>query len=371
MALQTPGVDKRSGGLESLFESIFPGVAHNLAKHPTTPMCHKGTRLAVINDIISWVNDEDRTCRLLWLDGALGVGKSAILQTVVERCAEAGKLGAAFSFSRDSKRRKNARSFSLALSYQLSLAIPALRLDIEKEIKANPHILSKTLAQQIERLVLLPLSQLTELPSMFIAIDGLDECDLPGQVSILELIPTLLSDLPRSFSLLVASRPTTYIREAFDETLQDLSRRVTLDERYAPDKDIEIFLRYKLRGSQGHSTHTWPLDSDMRLLVDACSGQFICAVTIVRYIEGGPHSLEIMLKNLLSTTHSKNASLNPLDNLYIRVLSTYPDSPRLLSVLGILIVSSYQIGLIEALLGLNPGDVTRYLRGLHSLLVLP
>lgn len=326
---------------------------------------------------MAWISDAGHARRILWLNGAPGVGKSAVVQTIAEKSAERDQLAGSFFFSGESNDRKTAERFFFTLAYQLSVAIPAVRVGIERELKADPHILSKSMAHQLERLILRPLSRLLDLPPMVLVVDGLDECDGAGQESILDLIPRLLSGLPHSFCLLVASRPEACISEAFNGSLWDLSRRVTLDQRYAPERDIEIFLRSRLsqlskrRVAPNRASRTWPLDTDINLLVDACSGQFLCASTIIRYIEDGPHRPDTMLKNLLNTTGSKHAALTPLDSLYSRILSTCSDSTHLLSILGVMLVSSCQISFIEGLLDLEPGDVAQYLRGFDSVIHIP
>lgn len=362
-------------GLNRLFQSISRGATHDSAERSPAPKCHEKTRLSVTNDIMSWIGDPDRDSRLLWLNSAPGVGKSAISQTIAEKCAEREQLAGTFFFSGKSTDRKTAERLFFTLAYQFAIAIPAARVAIKKKINADPHILSKSIRHQLDRLILRPLSHLLDPQPMVIIVDGLDECDVTEQDCILELIPTLLSGLPRSFCLLVTSRPEPIIREAFDGSLQYFSRRVTLDGRYAPEKDIETFLRCMLarhskRRFFPNALRPWPLDSDIRALVDACSDQFLCAATIARYIDDGPHP-NTMMKNLLSTTGSKHAALAPLDTLYSRILSTCPDPAYPLSILGVILVSSCQMEFIEGLLGLEPGEVAICLRGFNSVLEIP
>ncbi|KAF9459512.1 hypothetical protein BDZ94DRAFT_1300485 [Collybia nuda] len=365
-------INDASGGLKHLFKSISPGATHDSAERSSAPRCYENTRVSVINEIMTWINEKNRERSLLWLNGAPGVGKSAISQTIAERCAETGQLAGSYFFSGESTDRKTAERFFFTLAYQFSVVIPEFRAGIETELKNDPHILSKSMRHQLDRLILQPLSQPIDLPPMVIVVDGLDECNAAGQAAILGLIPTLLSGLPSSLCLVIASRPEAFISDTFSSCLGNLSRRVTLDARYAPDKDIETFLRTTLtKIARRRLSQPWPSDGDIRLLVAACSGQFLCAGIILRYISDGPQRPDKMLTDFLNITGSKHAALTPLDNLYSQILSTCPDPTHLLKILGVILVSSCRVGFIEDLLGLEPGDVTQQLRSFNSVLQIP
>ena len=64
-------------------------------------MCHPNPRVAVLDRIMIWVEggEDGEEAQIIWIFGPVGTGKSAIAQTIAERCLAAGLLLAAFFFS--------------------------------------------------------------------------------------------------------------------------------------------------------------------------------------------------------------------------------------------------------------------------------
>jgi hypothetical protein len=50
------------------------------------PKCHPGTRSDILSKIYTWIGNHNSK-KLCWVHGPAGAGKSAIAQTVAERCA--------------------------------------------------------------------------------------------------------------------------------------------------------------------------------------------------------------------------------------------------------------------------------------------
>jgi len=88
--------------------------------------CLEGTRQAIITKIAEWMND-DSDHPICWLSGPAGFGKSAIAQTIAERCAIDGTLAGSFFFLRDAGRRSEFIHFITTLAFQLTLSIPATK----------------------------------------------------------------------------------------------------------------------------------------------------------------------------------------------------------------------------------------------------
>ncbi|EGO00453.1 hypothetical protein SERLA73DRAFT_26101, partial [Serpula lacrymans var. lacrymans S7.3] len=57
--------------------------------------CLEGTREKVLDEIKTWVDD---TIPIHWLNGSAGSGKSTIVQTVAEWCADEERVAASFFF---------------------------------------------------------------------------------------------------------------------------------------------------------------------------------------------------------------------------------------------------------------------------------
>ncbi|TFK19590.1 hypothetical protein FA15DRAFT_697413 [Coprinopsis marcescibilis] len=71
------------------------------------------------------------SARIIWLSGPFGTGKSAIQQTIAERCDEAGTLAASFFFSHQSSERNNSRKFVPTVAWQVAKSVPDARRHIE------------------------------------------------------------------------------------------------------------------------------------------------------------------------------------------------------------------------------------------------
>ena len=110
-----------------------------------------------------------------------------------------------------------------------------------------------------------------------------------------QLILRLLCDtitihkLPLRF--LIGSRPESHIRDTFDqESLYTVTRRVILDEKFNPGRDIQVFLRdgfAKICAKNSilsHVEHPWPKEGVIDLLVQRSSGQFIYAATVLKFV---------------------------------------------------------------------------------------
>ncbi|KDR78523.1 hypothetical protein GALMADRAFT_29817, partial [Galerina marginata CBS 339.88] len=88
---------------------IAPGAFHNSRERLESdpPKCHPDTRVAVIQAIIDWIEDGQKTTFIKWLNGAAGVGKSAIAQKIAELCHKSGRLAASFFWSRSAAGRND------------------------------------------------------------------------------------------------------------------------------------------------------------------------------------------------------------------------------------------------------------------------
>ena len=94
---------------------------------------------------------------VLWLYGSAGAGKSAIAQSIAEKCAELNLLIASFFFSRASPSRNNEKCLIASIAYQLAISIPATRSYIESAVQIDPAVFHRSLDTQIESLVIQPL----------------------------------------------------------------------------------------------------------------------------------------------------------------------------------------------------------------------
>jgi len=161
---------------------------------------------------------------IMWLYGATGVGKSAIMQTIAELCKELNLLHASFFFFHADPLHSNSEKLVATITYQIAIVIPDVRGLMEAVIENDPLILSQLIITQFTALIIEPLEHLFENSvgehidrRNLIIINGLDECMDGTQVQILKMIFTIgkLSKFP--FIFLVASRPELDISAAMGD----------------------------------------------------------------------------------------------------------------------------------------------------------
>ncbi|TFK34586.1 hypothetical protein BDQ12DRAFT_715252 [Crucibulum laeve] len=378
----------RINGFEQLRTSIAEGAFHNSYERFDPPKCHPETRTAVIDMIMAWVNNRQRTSSIMWLHGPAGAGKSAIVQTITEECEKSKTLCASFFFSRTAAKRNTADHLIATISHQLIRVIPQLENSVIKAVESDSALFSLSLRNPI-----LDLMEVNLWPKdcpQFVAIDGLDECNNPTiQKLILTVISEALisSNIPLCF--LVASRPELALREAFNtESVLKLSTRLALDDTFDPDKDIEIFLRSKFTEIiQTHQLrpsllHEWPSDDTTRTLVRRSSGQFIYASVVMKYL-GNPRKSPVKGLNIILglAPPGTDTPYSPLDQLYHYILSNVDDYPATSRVLGAILyianryASDHSVGKtlddLDFLLLLERGDAALYLSDLHSVVYVP
>ncbi|KAL0059244.1 hypothetical protein AAF712_014022 [Marasmius tenuissimus] len=275
-----------------------------------------------------------------------------------------------------------------------------MKRPIQQRISKDPKILEAKLEDQFRELILKPtlkqswyrrirstmvkLSLVQKVPNVVI-IDGLDECgDEDTQIRILSTILSAYQqspDFPLRF--LICSRPESWIRETFaEEPLCQLSKVVVLDESFDPDSDITRFylvhfqkIATSSKYDQVQFPSPWPSKEDLEALVARSCGQFIYAMTVIKFIKLANNHPIKQLRIILDNTPGPRPGTSPyheLDALYHVILITNPDREQVMDILAAIIVLEGYLkptpACIELLLGMTPGEVALALRGMHSVL---
>jgi len=379
--------NRPSTGLLELFRASSPGAAFDSADRSPPPKCLPGTREELLNEVERWI-DLDQT-GICWIHGPAGAGKSAIAQTVSERCSTQGQLAASFFFSRSAPSRSHARWFFTTIAHQIAHSMPQMRQTICKAVEDDLRILHKQHSAQLKQLLILPLlspssSSAPNAPFLVI-VDGLDECDGDQSkllLDILELVET--HHLPLRF--LIFSRPEPRICHFFHTVAMSARTTISIYGDHQAREDVCLFLRAgfnTIHDSERHAAimkhvpKPWPSDEVVELLADRSGGYFIYASTVLKYVGEEYSSCIDRLREILEVSKPGSSAFAELDKLYMQILSVYPDTDLLLRVLGGLLLPHpiFTIGnyphreeSIPAILGLNPGQVEHILRGLHSVL---
>ncbi|KAF5323123.1 hypothetical protein D9611_009266 [Ephemerocybe angulata] len=414
-------------GLKYLMERVASGAIHDSDERCDAPKCMEETRVAVQEDILSWIEPGGQDAqKIMWVTGPAGTGKTAILGTIADTCKKKGTLAASFFFSAfsGSANRRTKRCFVPTLAFQLMGhgGSDGTREHILSSAAQDQGIIfTKNIEEQFIAMVLNPLLSMTQghgsntkAAPRVIIIDGLDECDveqyqvsadpaharahLPtrrkedDQREILSLLLHASNNPSFPFRILIASRPEVTIRDFFATDGKACTRELFLDNKYDPDADIALFYDAKFSTICRHfriRPEEWPGKDAKLILVRNASGQFIYAATVVRYIEGSPHSpnLQSQSSNKPSTPHerlqhilgqnqtsSPNNPLEALDALYHLVLEACPDPELSMKWLGAAQIEDpgrrdkFPVWLLRLVLEASPGEEQYALGPLSSLL---
>ena len=358
-------------------------AGHKSGHHDT---CLRGTRESVLDGIMRWAKDpQDK--QVFWLNGLAGTGKSTIAQTFSEVAAENGILGASFFCSREYLDRRELKNIFPTLAYQLSCQYPAFRRHIIRTIKKDPAVASNSLISQLEDLIVGPLS--SSNISCVIVVDALDECidDQPASAVLSVLGRHVGQFSPLKF--FITGRPEPRIRSGFRlPLLEPLTEIFLLHEVKPPsvDEDIRLYLQEKLtavskRRSDISLSDPWPCAEDLTALTKKSSGLFIFASTLVRFIQSEHHEpnerLQLIITSPDNTAHEGRGGI---DSLYTQILvqaflnvrdaKVFTDLRR---VLGAVILAFNPLSRVQiaGILGVDPSLITRSLRHLHSVLLVP
>ncbi|KAF4617494.1 hypothetical protein D9613_006072 [Agrocybe pediades] len=370
--------------IEILTEAVAPSAFHDSGASFDKPKCHPRTRVKILEDILYWIIRENKVAQasiqFMWLNGAAGCGKSAIAQSTIESCMERGLRLASFFFSRSDSTRNHAGSLVATLAYQLYCAIPETEVQTEilSAIKKDPLIFKKTLQQQFTALITQPLrthfswDQYTQCRVPFlIVIDGLDECtDRTAQKAVLLGLAESMRD--SNLLVFVASRPEHEIKLSFgSKCLKDVYTSLSLDLEDGDDTDSDIRLylfdrfaeikdEFDSRTAGRKLDEDWPGNAIIERLVRKSSRQFIYAATVARYVESTRHRPDHRLDVVLNRRPEEGQHpFAELDSLYSMILRCALDIEKVLHVLSLLLMDSFQLScpIIEKLLSYGEGEV--------------
>lgn len=212
-------VDKT--GFQILQDHVAPSAFHNSKQRVGPPRCHEHTREAVLDEIFEWiVGKAPRETWIAWLNGAAGAGKSAICQTIAERCIQHGILVASFFFFRADSSRNTIDPLVATLVYQIIQLIPETKKYIVETIESNPLIFEHTFEAQFDLLIVRPLCLLqvsNDALNLLLIIDGVDECDGETvQMDIMRTIAKILRFRNVPLIVLFGSRRENQLQMAFN-----------------------------------------------------------------------------------------------------------------------------------------------------------
>ncbi|KAJ7734290.1 hypothetical protein B0H16DRAFT_1327644 [Mycena metata] len=359
---------------------------HDSGERYPQPQCHLDTRTSLLKDLLKWahgsVSDHSTLLErqpILWLYGPAGSGKSAVAQSLCQTLAEEGRLGGSFFFKRGHPSRGDAKKLFPTIAYQLAVLLPELKQHISHTIENDPAIVDRSLSTQLHELILNPCRKSRLAHPVPIVIDGLDECDGEHvQQAILRAIGNALSQENLPILFLLASRPEAHIGETLAEScLAENHRALNIRQSF---EDVRKYLEAEFdRIHREHQTMTavplpWPEAEIVQRITQDSSDYFIYAATIIKFIDDKRFHPSDRLDVILGVGHSiSEPALNPLDQLYLQILSGVPEDfhPRLLQILMLVRECTMPLRDICGLLQLQVRQLHLILRGLHSVLDVP
>jgi len=325
-----------------------------------------------------------------WLNGLAGTGKSTIAQTIAERLFTDGRLGASFFCSRDFEDRRDLRYIFPTLAIQLAYGYREFRSILVPLLRTNPGIIYESLYNQMETLIVRPLS--SSSAATVIVIDALDECaDEDPQSAILSVMGRLVEGIP-NVKFLITGRPEPRIQSGFRlGLLRPLTDVFVLHEVESSvvNMDIRLFLDHglhELAKRQGIEQDGWPTEEHLDLLCERAAGLFVYAVATLRFLDHSftppNEQLDTILRAPGSTTHEGQANLQlgtTLDSLYLSTLqnafnrTSTKDDEKVQIVIGavVLAVNPLPPSAIATLVNLGKQQVINLLQLIQSLLKLP
>jgi hypothetical protein len=359
------------------------GAAFNSSQREPAPKCLPGTREGVLRALAEWKrgNDPRQVC---WVQGPAGFGKSAIAQSIAESCAAEGRLAASFFFSRRHAERRSSKRFFPTIALQLASSINRAKRSIYQAITDNPLLPEEILRNQFQKLIIEPLMEVetSYTAPLVIVVDALDECDddtLVGE--IISLFTRALRDGHLHLRLLITSRPQMHIESKMTDPDISPSIYSCRLQDFRADIDIRTFLRESFseiyRKSQHFMTDVelpWPSKNAIDDLVQQASGLFICASTVIKFVDSRHSRPDRQLGRILKVGGQSDVT-SALDSLYLEVISTsdshsHGHGHSILEVI-VMILDPLPIRDLASLLAEPIGELRLSLHELQSVLSVP
>ncbi|KAK0452861.1 uncharacterized protein EV420DRAFT_1337008, partial [Desarmillaria tabescens] len=288
--------------------------------------CMKGTRVATINEIISWIfqcNGE-----MMWCKGLAGTGKSSLVGTFHDLLtADMGGRSRLAAFIRyDRIEYSKASRLITSIAYALGMFDVRIGMAISKVVERSRSVVTMSdPSAQFQLLLRGPLERILDLVDegpLVVIIDGLDECNASS-----ELLTTLAEGFGPKLPfmrLIVSSRPVHHIATAFEG--RDCIYPLHLDtSSKSVNHDIQFYLKQEFATIRDDVflEKCRELDAVNELTVRA-SGLFIWAATVAKFVHAFPG---ISRLQALLDTKIPNDATEALTTLYRTALDTLVSEP--------------------------------------------
>ncbi|GJJ09721.1 hypothetical protein Clacol_003945 [Clathrus columnatus] len=311
----------------------------------TRKQCLLGTRIEVLNEIFSWINDGDESCpKLFWLAGPAGVGKSAIAHSTAIQFESIGRLGSFFCFDRNYSLEQRRDKIFSTIARDLADLDDRIKHELAKVIRNKTSLRTTTdLNLQWRNFIFEPLNAISEVSTgpILIIVDALDECGNPSsRQDLLKVLETEITSLPANVRFLITSRLENDIMLTLNK-LQPHIRVKMMDTIQESELKRDILTYFKA------NLHFFG-DAQLMHLVGLSQGLFQWAYLALQFLNGLGKSAGLTVteryEDLVRTQHIRSID-DPLDAMYTQILSSLFDTDdsrvmaRFRSIIGNIITS--------------------------------
>jgi hypothetical protein len=298
--------------------------------------CTPGTRVRILDDIITWATDTSPgSPNVYWLFGQGGSGKSTIAYSVARRFEFAGDpnntiiLGGSFFCSQQFEETRLSKWIIRTVAYNLALNCRAFADQLKH---ANFGTVNQNVHTQLNCLLIAPWQAskadrcpdpLNPPPHYLIVIDAPDEIDEPGRSNFLR---ALLGVIDKNENPLQGLK--FFVTSRSDPDLVKQVKSLQSKQLYhledVPPEEAQHDIRLYLAAELPHFAECEEFEN----LVALSAGLFIYAATIAKHlVKYQPSEQKDFLTTFLASSNSSNLQLlstgepfTRLDRLYSQIL---------------------------------------------------
>ncbi|KIM21035.1 hypothetical protein M408DRAFT_117289 [Serendipita vermifera MAFF 305830] len=251
-----------------------------------------GTRVAVINDIVTWATkplnkdthpQPSNVGGILWLYGMPGIGKSSIAHSICRRLHESKQLGGSFFCRRDDPVLSETKTVLPTLIYGLAGRFGPYRTCVAQALRDDPQLNPQSASEELFLNTLKALKTHPRRTSVLV-IDALDECG--KSTTRRQLLGQLMEACKQNqwLKVIVTSRPEHDIQSFFNENGVS-GRDLSQDDQ--DRNDIRHFTEARMKwvaNKQNQDPEQLIGEGRLGRIVNRSGGLFIFVETLIQYL---------------------------------------------------------------------------------------